>query len=135
MKTYRVVAEWGDSWWCLEVPEIPGTFSQVRRLDQVEEMIRDAISLMLETPEDSFGVEVEVVLPGALRTQLRSLGAAQAKAAQLQRQSLERAQALVLTWLAAGWNRRDIASVMGLSPRRASQRAASARVTDSARRE
>lgn len=46
-------------WWAIEVPEIPGVFSQARRIDLVEPMAREAIALMLEVPEDSFDVAVE----------------------------------------------------------------------------
>lgn len=39
-----------NGWWAVEVPGIPGLFTQVRRLDQVETMVRDAA--------DMLGVEV-----------------------------------------------------------------------------
>jgi hypothetical protein len=35
MKTYTVRAERSGHWWALEAPEIPGLYSQARRLDQV----------------------------------------------------------------------------------------------------
>ncbi|NEG89801.1 type II toxin-antitoxin system HicB family antitoxin [Bifidobacterium aerophilum] len=33
-------------WWAVEVPEIPGLFIQARRLDQVEEQVRDAAEML-----------------------------------------------------------------------------------------
>ena len=33
-------------WWAIEVPEIPGLFTQARRLDQVEAMVRDAAGML-----------------------------------------------------------------------------------------
>lgn len=59
--TYTARAERSGKWWAIEVPEIPGVFTQVKRLDQVEEMARDAIALMLEVPADSFDTEVQLV--------------------------------------------------------------------------
>ncbi|MBI4728636.1 MAG: type II toxin-antitoxin system HicB family antitoxin, partial [Acidobacteria bacterium] len=45
--TYRVVAQRSGSWWAIEVPDLPGAFTQARRLEQIERMGRDAIALML----------------------------------------------------------------------------------------
>jgi predicted RNase H-like HicB family nuclease len=47
----------------MSVPEIKGLHSQARRLDQVEDMARDAIALMLDVPAESFAVEVRPELP------------------------------------------------------------------------
>ncbi|MGH3544569.1 MAG: type II toxin-antitoxin system HicB family antitoxin [Mycobacteriales bacterium] len=124
MKTYRVLAERHDKWWLLEVPEIPGTFSQVRRLDQVEEWIRDAISLMLEVPEDSFGVEIDVRLPTDELAELRALKAAQTAAVQAQEETSTRARALVQRLASEGLTRRDIGQVLGMSHQRVQQIAA-----------
>jgi len=55
---YTVTADRDGKSWFLKVRELPGVFSQVRRLDRAEEWIRDAIALMLEVPEDSFDVEL-----------------------------------------------------------------------------
>ncbi|PLS30924.1 transcriptional regulator [Bifidobacterium margollesii] len=33
-------------WWAVEVPEIPGLFTQARHLDQVEDMVRDAAGML-----------------------------------------------------------------------------------------
>jgi len=29
-------------WWAVEVPDVPGLFTQARELDQIPEMVRDA---------------------------------------------------------------------------------------------
>ena len=42
-----------EGWWAISVEEIPGLFTQARRLDQVANMVRDAASLL--------GVEVDAV--------------------------------------------------------------------------
>ncbi|ACZ22397.1 hypothetical protein Sked_24890 [Sanguibacter keddieii DSM 10542] len=35
-----------EGWWAVEVPEVPGLFTQARRLDQVPEAVVDAASLL-----------------------------------------------------------------------------------------
>ena len=51
---YTVEARRSGGWWALTVPELPGVHSQVRRLEQAEAMIKDAIAL-------AFDVELDVV--------------------------------------------------------------------------
>ena len=63
--TYTALAERGEAWWAIRVAELPGVFSQARRLDRVESMARDAISLLLEVPADSFDIEVREVIDPA----------------------------------------------------------------------
>ena len=35
-------------WWAITVPELDGVFTQTRRLDHVEPLVRDAVALWLE---------------------------------------------------------------------------------------
>lgn len=58
--TYRVVTTRSGSWWAIEVPDVPGVFSQARRLDQVPAMAREALALALDVYEDDLSVDVEV---------------------------------------------------------------------------
>lgn len=60
--TYTARARRSGDRWAIDVPELPGVFSQARRLDQVEEMARDAISLMIDAAADSFDVVVQPVV-------------------------------------------------------------------------
>ena len=57
---FRVRAVRSGSWWAITVPELPGVFSQAKRLDQVETMAREAVSMMLEVDTDQISkIEVE----------------------------------------------------------------------------
>ena len=40
------IAERSDGWWAVEVPEIPGLFTQARCLDQIDGMVRDAARML-----------------------------------------------------------------------------------------
>lgn len=46
-------------WWAITVTEVPGAFSQARRLDQVPGMVRETVSLL--TGADAGDVVVTVV--------------------------------------------------------------------------
>lgn len=64
--TYRVTAQRSGKWWALEAPAVRGALSQVRRLDEAEPMIREAIALVLDVDEQSFDVELEIVVDGGM---------------------------------------------------------------------
>ena len=61
--TYTVVCKRVGRWWEITVPELDGRVTQARRLDQVDEMVRSLVSLILDVPGDSFEVAVQPVLP------------------------------------------------------------------------
>ncbi len=122
MKTYTVRAERSGHWWALEAPAVPGLYSQARRLDQAEEMARDALSAMLEVPPDSFEVEIVPVLSPGTEQVLRARAAARADA-ERRREAVDREAALALTE-DEGLTVRDAGKVMGLSFQRVSQLAA-----------
>ncbi len=42
--TYKAHAARSGRWWAVEVPDVPGVFTQTRRLDQVAPAAREAIS-------------------------------------------------------------------------------------------
>jgi predicted RNase H-like HicB family nuclease len=60
--TYEVRAERSGKWWALSVPQLPGAFSQVRRLDQAESMARDLIATFLDVAPASFDITVDAKL-------------------------------------------------------------------------
>ena len=62
-KTYTAHCQRSQGWWAIRVLEVPGAFSQARRLGQVERMVRDVVALALEVAPDSFDIYVVVVLP------------------------------------------------------------------------
>ena len=46
MTTVTANAVRSGNWWAIEVPEIPGLFTQARRLDQAASMVQDAATLL-----------------------------------------------------------------------------------------
>jgi predicted RNase H-like HicB family nuclease len=60
MKVYTAIVGPRDGdWFPVEVPEVPGVFTQGRDLAEVEEMARDSISLMLDIPMSEVAVRIE----------------------------------------------------------------------------
>ena len=106
-----------NGWWAISVPEIPGLFTQAKRLDQVERMVLDAASLL---NKDISHVEVVPVLDEDAQIMLRELGETRAKAEALQKESSDMTKKVIRLFQAEGLTLRDIASLIGLSPQRVS---------------
>jgi len=120
--TYKVSATRSESWWSIRA-DVPGSivWSQARRLDQVEDMIREAIALSLNVDPSSFAISLALNLGDELTTQLertRQVSKA-AEAAQAEAALSTRAMARQLRDL--GYTVRDCGRLMHLSPQRVSQ--------------
>lgn len=119
--TYEVTAQRDGRWWLVGVPAIQGAITQARRLEQVETMAREVVSLLLEVASDSFDLDVRPAIPDKVRAEL-------ARARDLQRQA-ERTQAEAATLVRAaarelreqGLSVADVGTVLGVSFQRASQ--------------
>lgn len=122
MAAYTAMATRSGSWWAIQVLELDGVWTQARRLDQVEAMARDAIALLLEVPEDSFTITVQVELPDEMRAALEELHAAKAKADSASAEASHVAQRTVqILHDKAHLPLRDIGQVLGISHQRAHQ--------------
>ena len=119
--TYKLIATREGGWWSIEVPEIPGVFSQARRLDQAEHMARDAIAWMLEVPEDSFDVVVEAQLPPGVQEILADTIAARAVAEGAQKLARSASDAAARALREQGLPARDIGRLLGISYQRAAK--------------
>lgn len=116
-------AERSEKWWAVEVPEIPGLFTQARRLDQVPAMVKDAAALMTGQPEDSFQVIMQVhVHNAALQALVREALAKSAEAARLQAEASEKTRTAARCLAQdEGLTVREIGEVLGVSHQRAHQ--------------
>jgi predicted RNase H-like HicB family nuclease len=120
-RTFTVNAARARNWWALTVDELPGVFSQARRLDQVEAMARDAISLFLEIPSGSFDLSVRQTLSPDTERIVNAAKTARAKAIAHQHVASERSRAAVRTLVAQGLPQRDIGRLLDLSHQRVAQ--------------
>lgn len=109
-------------WWAIEVPEVPGVFTQAKRLEQVADVVADAVSLMLDVPLASIEVTLVPVLPEPLAEDLHSAKEAAADAARAG-DAASRAMRKVVAELRndAGLSVRDVAALLEVSHQRVSQ--------------
>ena len=123
--TYTALAERGDGWWAITVPELRGVFSQARRLGRVESMARDAIALFLDIPADSFEVTVREVIDPEADVLVAEAIQARADAIEHQRIAARKSREAVRTLDRLGLPQRDIGRVLHLSHQRVAQLLAS----------
>jgi hypothetical protein len=119
---YEVAAERDGSRWFLRVGELPGVFSQVRRLDQADGMARDAIASFLDIPPDGFDVSVTVVLPTDLQLDVAGVIDLRGVIDRTEREYAERTRRLATRLVQGeGLTVREAGRVLGLSYQRVSQ--------------
>jgi hypothetical protein len=70
MTGYTVAAERGRRRWSLQAIEVPGAISEVDRLTQTQEEMREAIAFVTGEPEETIEVDVVPVLSQATREHL-----------------------------------------------------------------
>ena len=119
--TYTATAERGEGWWAIRVAELPGVFSQARRLDRVGDVARDAIALFLDVPSDSFDVIVNQVLSNEAQVVVDAAIEAREAAQQHQEIASARSREAVRTLARLGLPQRDIGRLLGLSHQRVGQ--------------
>ena len=119
--TYTARARRSGGWWAIDVPELPGVYSQARRLDRVESMARDAISLFLDVDPATLEIRVETNLPSDLRRDVDAVGRLRAEADRLQVESSGAMRHLTNELLGRGLSVRDAAAILGISHQRVSQ--------------
>lgn len=122
MQTYTVTATRSDGWWAIHA-DVPGTivWTQARRLDQVEDVAREAISLALDVPEDSFALDVQPQVDDDLRAAIKDVHDLSQAADAAQAAASDSRRAVVRTLKARGFTVRDSGRLLDLSSQRISQ--------------
>lgn len=120
MKVTAIARRAGD-WWAVEVPEVPGVFTQVKHLSKVEGMAADAVRTMLEDPT----LEVEVSVDSTVDSGLDELRAAALAAVGVQREAASWSRVAMARAVRAlrdaDLPTRDVAVLLGISHQRVSQ--------------
>ncbi len=128
VNSYTATCHRSGRWWAIEIPEVAeGAYTQARRLDDVEHMVRDLLSLMLEVPEDSFRVVVKPELGPELDATVDRARRARERADGAQREAAEANTAAVTALLGLSLSMREAGQLLGLSHQRVAQIAAAAR--------
>jgi len=110
-------------WWAVEVPEVPGVFTQAKRLAQVPEMVRDAVALMVDVDEDSVEVgEIQTHISGAVDEYLAHARELSEAAERASREASECKRRLVAELREREHlTVRDVGTLLEISPQRVSQ--------------
>lgn len=58
-RSYTALCRRFGDWWAISVPELRGVHTQERTLDEVADMARDAVALMLDIDTGAVRVSVE----------------------------------------------------------------------------
>jgi predicted RNase H-like HicB family nuclease len=115
------VAERSGGWWAVRVPQLPGVFTQARRLDQVPAMVADAVSAFLDIPSGEVKVEVEPQLAADVRQRLQEARNERLHADQLASAAADKLRQVARSLAHDGLPERDIGSILGVSHQRAHQ--------------
>lgn len=121
MTTYTVRARRIGGWWALDVDGVSGVHTQVRRLDQAEGMSREAISLVLDVPEDAVTVTVAPEVPATLRSMVNEAVAARSRAADAQDAAARLTRDAARRLVQEGLTVRDAGALLGMSHQRVAQ--------------
>ena len=106
-----------NGWWAIEVPVIPGLFTQTRRLDQIQDMVKDAASILGMEVEH---VSVEPILSEEDARLVQEMLEAKSEASQAQQRASQLSGKTARLLKNQGLTVRDIASIMGVTPQRVS---------------
>lgn len=119
---WSVEATRSGSWWAIRVPDLPGVFSQCRRLDQVEQHVREAIALLLDVDEAEVGtVDVAVVAPPVVTDLVQSVRLADHTAREAVEAASRARKEAARSLVDQGYPLRDIGQLIGISHQRVSQ--------------
>jgi hypothetical protein len=109
------------SWWAIEVPEVPGAFTQAKRLDQVAAMAADAVSLLTGEDVGPSDVVVEPHVPDDARAHIDAARRLREESTQANTEAAAEIRAAARALARAGLPLRDIGSILGVSHQRAHQ--------------
>jgi predicted XRE-type DNA-binding protein len=128
-RNFKAAARRIQGWWALEVTgddlSYPA-YTQARRLDQAEDMVRDLLALHFGIGKDEVGhVEVVPVLDEALAEEVTQTRQAREQAEKVRAKATMQTRRTAQRLKAQGLAQRDISTLLGLSHQAVSQLLAS----------
>ena len=122
MKTYRADVTRDDGWWIMHA-RIPRTviYSQAKRIDDIEFMIRDAIAGALNVNPDSFELELVFDLDSDVLDQVTRAREASLEAAEVQERASRESRAAVQALRKEGLTLKEAGYFLGVTPQRVAQ--------------
>jgi hypothetical protein len=122
MKTYQVDVVRDEGWWIMHA-RIPRTiiYSQAKRIDDIEFMIRDAIAGVLNVDPDSFAIELAFDLKSDVLDQVARAREASLEAAEIQERASRESRAAVHALRKEGLTLKEAGYFLGVTPQRVAQ--------------
>ena len=122
MKTYRVDVVRDEGWWIMHA-RIPRTiiYSQAKRVDDVEPMIRDAIAGVLDVEPESFAIDLTFDLDSDVLDQVARAREVSLEAAEVQERASRESRAAVQALRNEGLTLKEAGYFLGVSPQRVAQ--------------
>jgi predicted XRE-type DNA-binding protein len=128
-RNFKAAAHRSQGWWALEVTGEDlshPAYTQARRLDQAEGMVRDLLALHFGIGADEVGqIEVVPVLDGALADEVSQTRQAREQAEMVRAEATMQTRRTAQHLRAQGLAQRDISALLGLSHQAVSQLLAS----------
>ena len=122
MTTYQVDVAKDEGWWIMHA-RIPRTiiYSQAKRIDDIEFMIRDAIAGALDVKPDSFELELVFDLDSDVLDQVSRAREASLEAAEVQARASWESRAAVQALRKEGLTLKEAGYFLGVTPQRVAQ--------------
>lgn len=114
-------AQHGEKWWVVSVDEVEGLFTQTRRLDEIPDMVRDALTLCPEITTTPWETEVEIIVDEPFITDIHEAKEATQEAARLQVEAAAKIRSIATRLRERGLSFKDIATLLDVSVARAQQ--------------
>lgn len=115
MNTYIARATREDGWWTVSVDEVPGLFTQARRLDQIPDMVKDALTLFPEIEPEPQSTQINVIPDPVYAQVAANVIELQQVSQQAQNQAIEAARKAAKDFYHEGLTYRDIGKLLGVS--------------------
>ncbi|AEG80564.1 transcriptional regulator [Corynebacterium ulcerans] len=119
--TFTALTERSEGWWSVQLKEDPGLLTQTRRLDQIPDMVRDALELFPELTDDPYKdiVNIEFREGEAIADIANQAVQANQKAKQAQEEASQLMRQAAAELSQKGLSYRDIGTLLGVSFQRA----------------
>jgi DNA-binding transcriptional regulator LsrR (DeoR family) len=106
--------------WRVRVPDIDRS-TQARSLSEAEAMVRDLIAIMTDVPQNSFDVDMRIILPEDVQIELDQSQILREQAKQSQAEAARLARDAAHRLHTHGLSLRDIGRALGVTFQRAKQ--------------
>ncbi|MFH0412243.1 hypothetical protein ACG98H_09130 [Corynebacterium sp. L4756] len=121
MNSFTAHVQRDGNWWVAQLIEDPGVVTQTRRLDQVANAIRDALTLFPELTPSPNDAIIQISIEGEAENQAQSAHTELQRLRKAEEAQLQEINRLAHELADGGYNYRDIAFLLGITYGRVGQ--------------